>query len=96
MKLNLTKDWYERNIEKKEETMNLDAAIAESIRISRSDVGYSYEKMQFVACICILAGEVERLQTNIERLESEIKQANKEIDRLEKTVHKYKTGGLRR
>lgn len=94
MKLNLTKDWYERRIEKEEETMNLDAAIAESIRISRSDVGYSYEKMQLVAYI--LAGEVERLQTNTERLESEIKQANKEIDRLEKIVHKYKTGGLRR
>lgn len=94
MKLNLTKDWYERNIEKEEETMNLDAAIRDSIRISRSDVGYSYEKMQSAACI--LAGEVERLQTNIERLESEIKQASKEIDRLEKTVHKYKTGGLRR
>jgi len=94
MKLNLTKDWYERRIEKEEETMNLDAAIRESIRISRSDVGYSYEKMQLAACV--LAGEVERLQTNIERLEFKIKQANNEIDRLEKTVHKYKTGGLRR
>ena len=94
MKLNLTKDWYERRIEKEEQTMNLDAAIRDSIRISRSDVGYSYEKMQLVACI--LAGEVERLQTTIEELDKEITKKDTEIERLQGTVHRYKTGGLRR
>lgn len=91
MKLNLTKDWYERNIEKKEETMNID----EAIEIATS-TAITLTKLEMAEIAEMLAKEVERLQTNIERLESEMKQANKEIDRLEKTVHKYKTGGLRK
>jgi len=84
----------ERRIEKEEEAMNLDLTVKESIHIARSEVGYAYGKMQSAACI--LAGEVERLRATISCLDKEITKKDAEIERLQKTVHKYKTGGLRR
>lgn len=67
MKLNLTKDWYERNIEKKEETMNID----EAIEIATS-TAITLTKLEMAEIAEMLAKEVERLREKLEMANEEI------------------------